>query len=584
MNSRAQICRRSISSAVKQLSTRELGNLQCGHFKVPQKQSKSTFRRHHLNACIQVRRIQNSSVSSSPASLASLASDEDYPANTFTQDDILSFSNATLQSLIDQELHSFENLMITRDNSSRKSQQSHPTISELLENFDAQNPPGPDESLENIQLWLECSAYDESLAKYEDVLKSAREREDYTSLSAVQRQLLEWYVPLRRRIASEQESYFAGNKKTGANKYGPFLCTLQAEKLAIITSHEATMHALKKSSEGSTLMSMALSIGDAVEAEVNVQKLLRSRMERNLKRANSEDKDKENTSTSEQNVDDANAKSVMGKKSDWMYGPSHLQRFVDEMNRLDPSRKGKVRIARANYRALQLLQSEKSWSTGDKVILGAVLIQMLLETARVDFHGKNKNLVINEESLERKLGGKPAFIYEKKWVPNKKHLIGHITMNADFYKMLIDDNLASLDVYTTRYKPMVVPPKLWSSANDGGYKLLKTEFMRAHGCQIQQRALNDSDLSVVIDGLNVLGQVPWSINHEIFKTAQRCWDEGIVLGDIPSRVDFELPPQPIRPEGGDIDYQSKDGDFTRYRDALSKYRRVNQKNMVSFVS
>ena len=33
------------------------------------------------------------------------------------------------------------------------------------------------------------------------------------------------------------------------------------------------------------------------------------------------------------------------KSLDWMYGPSHLQRFVDEMNRIDPSRKGKVRIA-----------------------------------------------------------------------------------------------------------------------------------------------------------------------------------------------------------------------------------------------
>jgi DNA-directed RNA polymerase len=494
--------------------------------------------------------------------------------NRISDDDIISFSSATLQSLIDEEISAFNELKKDRTTSKQhqkeKLHKPIPSISELLQHFDPQNPPKPDEPLENVQLWLECSAYDESLSKYESILKSAREREDYTSLSTVQRQLLQWYVPLRQRIISEQESYFSGNKSKGANKYGPYLCALQAEKLAIITTHEATMHALKKSSDGSTLMSMALSIGEAVEAEVNVQKLLRSRMERSPKKKADDEVVDESL--------DPNKKSLE-KNIGWMYGASHLQRFVDELNRLDPSRKGKVRIARANRRALQLLQSEKPWSTADKVILGAVLIQMLLETARVDFHGKTKHLVLHEGELESNKYGKPAFVYEKKWVPNKKHLIGHITMNADFYKMVVEDNLASLDIYTTRHKPMVVPPNEWVGPNDGGYKLLKTEFMRAHGCQVQEKALHEGDLSTVMDGLNVLGRVPWVINKSILETAQRCWNEGIVLGDIPSRTDFEVPPQPLRPDGADIDYQSKDGEFAKYREALAKHRRINQKNM-----
>jgi Mitochondrial DNA-directed RNA polymerase len=92
-------------------------------------------------------------------------------------------------------------------------------------------------------------------------------------------------------------------------------------------------------------------------------------------------------------------------------------------------------------------------------------------------------------------------------------------------------------------------------------------------------ALEEADLRTVMDGLNVLGKVPWAINKKILNVAQRCWDEGIALGDIPSRTDFELPPMPIRPEGGHIDYVSADGDFRRYRDALSKYRRIHQRNM-----
>jgi DNA-directed RNA polymerase len=82
-----------------------------------------------------------------------------------------------------------------------------------------------------------------------------------------------------------------------------------------------------------------------------------------------------------------------------------------------------------------------------------------------------------------------------------------------------------------------------------------------------------------MDGLNVLGRVPWKINKRILKVAQTCWDDGIALGDIPSLTDFELPPAPIRPEGDDLDYKSADGDFQRYREKLVKYRRIDQKNM-----
>ena len=87
-----------------------------------------------------------------------------------------------------------------------------------------------------------------------------------------------------------------------------------------------------------------------------------------------------------------------------------------------------------------------------------------------------------------------------------------------------------------------------------------------------------------MDGLNVLGKVPWVINTDILNVAQRCWDEGIALGDIPLEKDYELPPVPIRPEGNNENYEDRDGEFSRYRDALSKYRRIHQKNMVSLHS
>lgn len=89
--------------------------------------------------------------------------------------------------------------------------------------------------------------------------------------------------------------------------------------------------------------------------------------------------------------------------------------------------------------------------------------------------------------------------------------------------------------------------------------------------------LKETDLSTVMDGLNVLGRVPWVINKDIRKVAEKCWDDGIVLGDIPSQNDFELPQMPVRPEFNNIDLNGVE--FQQYRDALSKYRRIDQKNM-----
>ena len=95
-----------------------------------------------------------------------------------------------------------------------------------------------------------------------------------------------------------------------------------------------------------------------------------------------------------------------------------------------------------------------------------------------------------------------------------------------------------------------------------------------------QDALRDADLTTVMDGLNVLGRVPWVINKNVLSAAERCWDEGIVLGDIPSKVDHDLPPMPLRPEGNNKDYKEAQGEFQSYREALVKYRRIHQRNMV----
>ena len=102
-----------------------------------------------------------------------------------------------------------------------------------------------------------------------------------------------------------------------------------------------------------------------------------------------------------------------------------------------------------------------------------------------------------------------------------------------------------------------------------------------------QAALKRGELDDVYHGLNCLGKVPWSINRFVLDVAQRCWVEGVVLGDIPPREDFEMPSLPEERPNKPPSYVDKSSpeyiqykeDIQNYIIAVSKYRKTAQKNM-----
>jgi DNA-directed RNA polymerase len=102
-----------------------------------------------------------------------------------------------------------------------------------------------------------------------------------------------------------------------------------------------------------------------------------------------------------------------------------------------------------------------------------------------------------------------------------------------------------------------------------------------------KEALQNADLSTVYDGLNALGRVPWQINKKILEVANHCWENSISLGDIPPRTDYDVPKEPIRPERPSVKlekdapgYKESVAEYRAYREAFTKFRRLEQKNMV----
>jgi DNA-dependent RNA polymerase/DNA-directed RNA polymerase N-terminal len=506
--------------------------------------------------------------------------------------------------------------------------------------FDPQNPPSG-ENREELQYWLECQSQHEAVERFQKVIDDARERKDYGSLSTVQRQILRWYPTLQEEIAKEQRSFITkeGSSKS-RNRFGPYLCILPPSKLAIIVSHEAVMGTLLRGdSGGSTASSMGsrtscqeglsftqlvTRIGQAVEEEVVIHRILHKRFKDayrrldKMKNKNSEQEaisllidddnpDPLNLNSSPINEHEANKENtpyddnlflsagttkwasvpsndnllLSSGTTKWAYAASHLKNYLDEVSKVKQTSKKKRVIKYAIRRARQVLDRDVPWSVEDHIHLGAKLLQILLDTTTIEVPRDDTNGVGHTGEIVTE----KAFNFEKRW-KKKQKTQSYVTMNERLYNMVVNDKLQTFGITTTRYKPMIVPPKPWTTMKDGGYKILRSELLRFHGCNTQKDVLRLADLSTVFDGLNSLGRVTWKVNKQILHAAQTCWDRNIPLGDIPTRTDFVLPEQPVPLPywEGKLDKDSEDFKMRiieqkNYQEKVAKYNRIKQKNM-----
>ncbi len=453
-----------------------------------------------------------------------------------------------------------------------------PSVMEMLRNFDPVQPP-PSDDPETLQLWLECYSQRETVLRHQDLLKKARDRKAFESMSLMQRHVVQWFQGLRDAIEIRQKEFLSNqDKRRASNRYGPFLCSLHPDKMAVILSQEAIVQALlnsgKDGKDGIALVKIALAIGAAVETEVVSQRRMKERFHKiNWSSSSDEDDIGDDSDTEKQEGKSEDGEFSMDR---WSFSASHLKLFFDDLQRMGMG-KTKRAVQFAMKRAKQAMDSSEMWTTDDLTHLGAALLSILTEHAKVQENGRDE----------------PAFRVEKRWSNHGSKSTSFITIHDRIHKIFLEDEYLSWAANTTRHMPMIVPPTNWTGPNTGGYRWLEVDMMRTHRSNVQKEALQHSDLSIVCDGLNILGKTPWKINKEILKVGEYCWDNDIPIGDIPSRTDLEVPPEPIYPSAAyDPDmYSNKDDPAMKekiqamqsYRENTTRYNRVIQKNMVSFV-
>ena len=178
-----------------------------------------------------------------------------------------------------------------------------------------------------------------------------------------------------------------------------------------------------------------------------------------------------------------------------------------------------------------------------QVKLGAKLIYMMIRVAKHEEGGK---LV-------------PTILYTKNYYNSgKKHarLMGFLSLPKDVYNKLCKDDgsssselsadssrsetkdsdgIANLDLYLSRYTPMLVPPNRWNNASFGGAYLKRTANLMKVVCSAQKAAVKQAKMKELLDSLDYLGSVGWVINSVLLQVIEEAWRRNILLGDMPMK-------------------------------------------------
>eukprot|EP01080_Neovahlkampfia_damariscottae_P006715 gene6715-10880_t len=333
---------------------------------------------------------------------------------------------------------------------------------------------------------LERKSVQDAIDKYRILVKDATERGEGVNLPPAKKIVLEWFEPLKEEIKSFQKKAHLqdmGEPQGHFLHVSNYITLLDADKLAILTIHELLGSTLK---EKVYFKEIAKSLGTTISAEYNYQKL----------------------------------KSVP-------YGTHNLSKSVFDINKR----------AQQFFEQEKLEEGQTVWSATEIINVGSFLIDIALRNCIIPNFGDKTNGPIELEG-EKKF----AFTHGYEFKDSKKY--GFIDVDDDIRKLISDEHSMKELHLLPRYVPMLVKPKPWKSYNSGGYLLRNHLMMRTRGSKVQSFVLQDALLEDVLAGLNVLNDTSWRINKDVFKIFLQVWEEGGGLGELPSRHDEPIPPNP----------------------------------------
>lgn len=203
------------------------------------------------------------------------------------------------------------------------------------------------------------------------------------------------------------------------------------------------------------------------------------------------------------------------------------------------------------------------WPATIRVKIGSLLISLLMQVAKVPVTGTDP---VSGTRVKSKA---PAFHHSYQYQNGNK--IGILRPHKVLANYLSGERTA----IQPQQLPMLCKPRPWTSWNVGGYWYTPSTIIRSKDSPEQvayiAAASERGQLQSIFDGLNVLGNTPWTVNKEIFKILSQIWNSKKEFLDIPPHV-------PPIPDLSDIPVPPRDSDPGVLRDYRRKCRAVTLEN------
>ncbi len=121
-----------------------------------------------------------------------------------------------------------------------------------------------------------------------------------------------------------------------------------------------------------------------------------------------------------------------------------------------------------------------------------------------------------------------VLVYDKH--KHKKYIMRFST-NAQRIMSSIDST--ELAMYSIIMKPLVVPPKPWTSRYNGGMYKLKTHLLTS---SYATRKLKERDITKILPVVNKMQETSWRVNHRMLTLISTIFETDLRIGKIPPYV------------------------------------------------
>ncbi len=176
--------------------------------------------------------------------------------------------------------------------------------------------------------------------------------------------------------------------------------------------------------------------------------------------------------------------------------------------------------------------SAKPWPVTIRVKVGAALLSILLDTAKITVFKEDAGKDAAKDGTACQV--QPAFTRANQLRRGKK--IGMVLPNPAVVDVMKREPNGD---FLARHLPMVVEPEPWTKFDKGGFLEHPVPLVRLKDGDKDQvlytkAAIARGDMDQMLKGLDVLGRTAWNINRPVLQVMLEAWNDGEALANMPA--------------------------------------------------